>query len=42
MGQSRLLFVYISHFYMTQIKYKLIKALKVCLGLEPWAAGWKA
>ena len=27
---------------MTQIKYKLIKALMVCLGLEHGAAGWKA
>ena len=29
-------------FYMTQIKYKLIKVLMVCLGLEPGAAGWRA
>ena len=35
MGQSRSLFVYFRLFYMTQIKYKLIKALMVCLGLEP-------
>ena len=42
MGQSRPLFVYCSLFYMTQIKYKLIKALMVCLGLKPRAAGWKA
>ena len=28
--------------YMTQIKYKLIKALMVCLGPEPGVAGWKA
>ena len=40
--QSRPLFVYFRLFYMTQIKYKLIKALIVCLGLEPGAAGWKA
>ena len=28
-------------FHTTQIKYKLIRALMVCLGLEPGAAGWK-
>ena len=27
---------------MTQIKYKLIKVLMVCCGLETMAAGWKA
>ena len=42
MGQFRPLFVYFRLFYMTQIKYKLIKALMVCMGLEPRAAGWKA
>ena len=41
MGQSRPLFVYFRLFYMTQIKYKLIKALMVRSGLEPRAAGWK-
>ena len=41
MGQSQPLFVYIRLFYMTQIKYKLIKALIVCLGHEPGAAEWK-
>ena len=35
------LFVYFRLFYMTQIKFKLIKMLMVCLGLEPRAAGWK-
>ena len=28
-------------FYTAQFKYKLIKALMVCLGLKPGAAGWK-
>ena len=41
MGQSRPLFVYFHLFHMTQFKYKLIKALMVCLGLEPGVAGWK-
>ena len=41
MGQSRPLFVYSRLFYTIQIKYILIKALMVCLGLEPGAAGWK-
>ena len=43
MGQSRPLLVYFRLFYMTQFKfkYKLIKALIVCLGLEPGVAGWK-
>ena len=44
MGQSRPLFVYFHLFYMIQIKYKLIKALMVCLrwlegvdeSIEPW------
>ena len=40
MGKSRSLFAYFSLFYMTQIKYKLIKVLMVCLGLEYRAAGW--
>ena len=35
MGQSRSHFVYFRLFYMTQNKYILIKALMVCLGLEP-------
>ena len=34
--------VYFRLFYMTQIKYKLILALRVCLGLKPGAAKWKA
>ena len=42
MGQSRPLFVYFHLFYMTQIKYKSIKAYMVCLGLEPGAAEWQA
>ena len=42
MGQSWPLFVYYCLFYVTQIKHELIKALMVCLGLEPGAAGWKA
>ena len=41
MGQSRPLFLYFRLFYMTQIKYKLIKALMVCVGLKPGAAEWK-
>ena len=41
MGQSRPLFVYLRLSYTTQIRYKLIKALTVCLGLEPRVAGWK-
>ena len=41
MGKSRTLFVYFRLFYTTQIKYKLIKSLMECLGLEPGAAGWK-
>ena len=41
MGQSLPLFVNFRLFYLTQIKYQLIKALMVCLGLEPEAAGWK-
>ena len=42
MGQSRPLSVYFRLFYMTQIKYNLLKAWMVCLGLEPGAAEWKA
>ena len=42
MGQSRSLFVYFRLFYMTQVNYKLIKVLMVCLGLEPGTARWKA
>ena len=34
--------VYFRLFDMTQFKYKLIKALMVCLGLKPRAEGWKA
>ena len=41
MGQSQPLFVYFCLFYMTQIKYKLVKVLMVCLGLKPGVAGWK-
>ena len=37
-----LFFGYFRLFYMKQIKYKFIKLLMVCLGLEPGAAGWKA
>ena len=42
MEQSWHLFVYYRLFYMTLIKYKLIKVLMVCLGHEPEVAGWKA
>ena len=42
MGQSRPLFVYFRLFYMTQIKYKLIKALMACLGLEPTELWWRS
>ena len=42
MGQSAPLFVYFCLFYMIQIKYILITALMLCLGLKPGAAGWKA
>ena len=38
----RPLFAYFRLFYMTQIKYKLIKSLMVCLGLEPGEAERKA
>ena len=31
--------VYFRHFFMTQIKFKLIKGLMACLGLEPGATG---
>ena len=41
-GQSRPLFVNFCLFCMTQFKYKLIKALMVYLGLDPWKAGSKA
>ena len=30
---------YIRLFYMTKIKYQLIKALMLCLGLEPTLGG---
>ena len=33
---------YFRLFYMTQIKYKLIKVFMVSLGLKPGVAGWKA
>ena len=39
MPQSRALFCLFRLFYTTQFKYKLIKALMVCLGHEPTAAG---
>ena len=42
MCQSRPLFVYLRLFFMTEIKYRLINVLMVCLGLKPGAAGWKA
>ena len=42
MGQSRRLFVYFRRFHMTQIKYKLIKALMARLGLKPGAEGCMA
>ena len=42
MGQFRPLYVYFRLFHMTQFKYKQIKALMGCLGLELRAAGWKA
>ena len=38
-GQSRPPFVYFCLFYMAQVKYKLIKVLMVCLGLEPVLTG---
>ena len=41
MDQNRPLFVYFRLFHITQFN-KLMKALIVCLGLEPGAAGWKA
>ena len=42
-GHCRPLFVYFRHFYMmTQIKYKLIEALMVCLGLKIGMPGLKA
>ena len=47
-GQSRLVFVYFRslhiQFQLTNIQfelYKLKKVQMVCLGLQPWAAGWK-
>ena len=40
MDRSRPLFVYFRTFQITQLKYKLIKALLVWLGFEPWAAKW--
>ena len=42
MEQSRPLFVYFHLFHTTQFKYKLIKAFRMCLGLEPRAAEWQA
>ena len=42
MGQTSLFFVYFRFFFMTQINYKLIKVLLVCLGFESGVAGWKA
>ena len=41
MGQSRPLFVYFCLFHITQFN-KLMKALIMCLGLEPGATGWNA
>ena len=41
MGQIPASFVYLRLFYMARIKYKLIKALRVCLGLEPGVANGK-
>ena len=40
LGQSRPLFLFIFVLFSLQIQYKLKKALMVCLGFEPWAAGW--
>ena len=41
MGQTRPIFFYFRPFPITmQIQIKKSKALMLCLGFEPWAAGW--